>query len=65
MIVANKKNLLSDTYTLSKEILERIADVQIMILQLLSYAGEFSKVYEIMDRKIERQLNRIKEEVTR
>ena len=65
LIVAIQKNLLSDTDSLSREVLEEIADVQIMILQLLSYAGEFSKVYEIMDRKIERQLNRIKEEADR
>ena len=63
LIVAIQKNLLSDTDGLSREVLEEIADVQIMILQLLSYAGEFSKVYEIMDQKIERQLNRIKEEL--
>ena len=63
LIVAIQKNLLLDTDSLSREVLEEIADVQIMILQLLSYANEFSKVYEIMDQKIERQLNRIKEEL--
>lgn len=62
LIVAVQKNLLSDTDSLSREVLEEIADVQFMILQLLSYAGDFLKVCEIMDRKIERQLNRIKEE---
>lgn len=62
LIVALQKNLLSDTDDLSKEVLEEIADVEIMILQLLSYKGDFLKVCEIMDRKIERQLNRIKEE---
>lgn len=65
LIVAIQKNLLSDNDGLSGEVLEEIADVQIMILQLLSYAGEFSKVYKIMDQKIERQLNRIKEEISR
>lgn len=65
LIVAIQKNLLSGEEDLSREVLEEIADVQIMILQLLSYAGEFSKVYEIMDLKIERQLNRIKEEANR
>lgn len=63
LIVAIQKNLLSDTVGLSKEVLEEIADVQIMILQLLIYTGEFSKVYEIMDQKIKRQLERIKEGV--
>lgn len=65
LIVAIQKNLLSDTDGLSREVLEEIADVEIMILQLLIYTGEFSKVYEIMDKKIERQLNRIKEEGSR
>ena len=63
LIVAIQKNLLSDNEGLSREVLEEIADVQIMILQLLSYAGEFSKAYEIMDQKIERQIQRIKTEV--
>lgn len=63
LIVALQKNLLSDTDDLSKEVLEEIADVEIMILQLLSYKGEFSIVYEIIDQKLGRQLDRIKEEV--
>lgn len=62
LIVALQKNLLSDTDDLSKEVLEEIADVEIMILQLLSYKGEFSIVYEIIDQKLGRQLDRIKEE---
>ena len=62
LIVAIQKNLLSDTDCISREVLEEIADVQIMILQLLIYTGEFSVVYEIMDQKIKRQLERIKEE---
>lgn len=62
LIVALQKNLLSDTDGLSREVLEEIADVEIMILQLLLYAGEFSILYEIMDQKIKRQLERIKEE---
>ena len=62
LIVAIQKNLLSDTDYISREVLEEIADVQIMILQLLIYTGEFSVVYEIMDQKIKRQLERIKEE---
>nr|DAW57661.1 MAG TPA: nucleoside triphosphate pyrophosphohydrolase [Caudoviricetes sp.] len=62
LIVALQKNLLSDTDGLSREVLEEIADVEIMILQLLSYKGEFSIVYEIIDQKLGRQLDRIKEE---
>lgn len=62
LIVALQKNLLSDTDSLSREVLEEIADVEIMILQLLSYKGEFSIVYEIIDQKLGRQLDRIKEE---
>ena len=62
LIVAIQKNLLSNTDGLSREVLEEIADVEIMILQLLSYEGEFSIVYEIMDQKLGRQLDRIKEE---
>ena len=65
LIVALQKNLLSDTDSLSREVLEEIADVQIMILQLLSYKGEYSKVYEIMDYKLNRQIERIKAEVNR
>lgn len=65
LIVALQKNLLTDTEDLTSEILEEIADVQIMILQLLSYKGEYSKVYEIMDYKLNRQIERIKAEVNR
>jgi len=62
LIVAIQKNLLSGTDGLSREVLEEIADVEIMILQLLSYSNKFSIVYEILDQKIGRQLDRIKEE---
>ena len=65
LIVALQKNLLSDTEDLTSEILEEIADIQIMILQLLSHKGEYSKVYEIMDYKLNRQIERIKAEVNR
>lgn len=65
LIVALQKNLLTDTEELTSEILEEIADIQIMILQLLSHKGEYSKVYEIMDYKLNRQIERIKAEVNR
>lgn len=65
LIVALQKNLLTDTEELTSEILEEIADTQIMILQLLSYKGEYSKVYKIMDYKLNRQIERIKAEVNR
>ena len=65
LIVALQKNLLSGKEDLTSEILEEIADIQIMILQLLSYKGEYSKVYEIMDYKLNRQIERIKAEVNR
>ncbi len=65
LIVALQKNLLTDTEDLTSEILEEIADTLIMILQLLAHKCEYSKVYEIMDYKINRQIERIKAEVNR
>lgn len=47
-----------------ENIQEEIADVQIMLLQMIRFLGNGSgrKVFEIMEQKLDRQLKRIEEE---
>lgn len=62
LIVALQKNLLSGQDGLSKDVLEEIADVHIMLSQLLDDEGDKTQVSLIVDRKLKRQIRRIKKE---
>lgn len=62
LIVALQKNLLSGQDGLSKDVLEEIADVHIMISQLLDDEGDRTTVSLIVEKKLKRQLRRIKNE---
>lgn len=60
LIVALQKDLLSGKDGLSKDVLEEIADVHIMLSQLLDDEGDKTQVSLIVDRKLRRQIRRIK-----
>lgn len=62
LIVALQKDLLSGKDGLSKEVLEEIADVHIMLSQLLDDEGDRTTVSLILEKKLKRQLRRIKNE---
>lgn len=62
LIVALQKDLLAGTEDLSQEVLEEIADVHIMIAQLLDDEGDRTTVSLIVEKKLKRQLRRIKNE---
>ena len=62
LIVALQKNLLSDQDGLSQDVLEEIADVHIMLTQLLDDEADKTQVSLIVDRKLKRQIRRIKKE---
>lgn len=62
LIVALQKDLLSGKDGLSQDVLEEIADVHIMIAQLLDYEGDRTTVSLILEKKLKRQLRRIKNE---
>ena len=62
LIVALQKDLLSGKDGLSKDVLEEIADVHIMLSQLLDDEGDKTQVSLIVDRKLKRQIRRIKKE---
>lgn len=62
LIVALQKDLLSGKDGLSQDVLEEIADVHIMIAQLLDDEGDRTTVSLIVDKKLKRQMRRIKAE---
>jgi len=62
LIVALQKDLLAGTEDLSPEVLEDIADVHIMITQLLDDEADKTQVSLIVDRKLKRQIRRIEKE---
>lgn len=62
LIVALQKDLLSGKDGLSQDVLEEIADVHIMIAQLLDDEGDGTTVSLIVEKKLKRQLRRIKNE---
>ena len=62
LIVALQKDLLSGKDGLSKDVLEEIADVHIMLSQLLDDEGDKTQVSLIVDRKLKRQIRRIDKE---
>jgi hypothetical protein len=57
-----QKDLLSGKDGLSKDVLEEIADVHIMLSQLLDDEGDKTQVSLIVDRKLKRQIRRIDKE---
>lgn len=66
LIVALQKDLLAGKDGLSKEVIEEMADVHIMLLQLMMYDEDyFNNVYDEMRYKLERQHERIQEEQKR
>ena len=62
LIVALQKDILSGNEGLSKEVIEEIADVHIMLTQLLNDEGDKTQVSFIVDRKLKRQIKRIEKE---
>lgn len=62
LIVALQKDLLAETEGLSPEVLEEIADVHIMITQLLDDEADKTQVSLIVSRKLKRQIRRIEKE---
>ena len=62
LIVALQKDLLSGKDGLSKDVLEEIADVHIMLSQLLDDEGDKTQVSLIVDRKLKKQIRRIDKE---
>lgn len=62
LIVALQKDLLSGKEEHSRAVLEEIADVHIMIAQLLDDESDKTTVSLIVDRKLKRQMRRIKAE---
>lgn len=62
LIVALQKDLLSGKDGLSQDVLEEIADVHIMLTQLLDNEGDKTMVSLIVDKKLKRQMRRIKAE---
>lgn len=62
LIVALQKDLLSGKEQHSRAVLEEIADVHIMLTQLLDDEGDKTMVSLIVDKKLKRQMRRIKAE---
>lgn len=71
LIVALQKDILASTFssandnTVSDEVIEEIADVAIMLEQLVALSKSGEKMNRKMEHKLIRQLNRIKEEQTK
>lgn len=71
LIVVLQKDILGSVFSslndkfLSDEILEEIADVTIMLEQLIMLSGSSQRLENEIERKISRQLNRINEEQTK
>nr|DAT22880.1 MAG TPA: nucleoside triphosphate pyrophosphohydrolase [Caudoviricetes sp.] len=62
LIVALQKDLLAGTEGLSPEVLEEIADVHIMITQLLAEESYRTTVSLIVEKKLKRQIRRMNNE---
>ena len=62
LIVALQKDILDGKEGHSREVLEEIADVHIMLTQLLDDEGDKTTVSLIVDKKLKRQIRRIKAE---
>ena len=62
LIVALQKDILGGKESHSRAVLEEIADVHIMLTQLLDDEGDKTMVSLIVDKKLKRQLRRIKAE---
>ena len=63
LIVALQKDLLVGKDGLSREVIEEMADVHVMLLQLMMYDEDyFNDVYDEMRYKLERQQDRIRNE---
>lgn len=62
LIVALQKDVIRGKEEHSRAVLEEIADVHIMIAQLLDDEGDKTMVSLIVDKKLKRQLRRIKVE---
>ena len=62
LIVALQKDVLKGKEEHSRAVLEEIADVHIMIAQLLDDEGDKTTVSLIIDKKLKRQIRRIKAE---
>lgn len=62
LIVALQKDILEGKEQHSRAVLEEIADVHIMLTQLLDDEGDKTTVSLIVDKKLKRQLRRIKAE---
>lgn len=62
LIVALQKDILSGNEGLSQDVLEEIADVHIMLTQLLDDDNYKTEVSSIVDKKLKRQIQRIKKE---
>nr|DAJ37688.1 MAG TPA: nucleoside triphosphate pyrophosphohydrolase [Caudoviricetes sp.] len=61
LIVALQKDLLANKDGLSKEVIEEMADVHVMLLQLMVYDEDyFNDVYDEMRYKLGRQQERIR-----
>lgn len=62
LIVALQKDVLESKEEHSRAVLEEIADVHIMLTQLLDDEGDKTTVSLIIDKKLKRQIRRIKAE---
>ena len=62
LIVALQKDILVGKESHSRAVLEEIADVHIMLTQLLDDEGDKTMVSLIVDKKLKRQIRRIKAE---
>ena len=62
LIVALQKDILEGKEQHSRAVLEEIADVHIMLTQLLDDEGDKTTVSLIVDKKLKRQIRRIKAE---
>ena len=62
LIVALQKDILGGKESHSRAVLEEIADVHIMLTQLLDDEGDKTAVSLIVDKKLKRQMRRIKAE---
>ena len=62
LIVALQKDLLSGKDGLSQDVLEEIADVHIMITQLLAEESDRTTVSLIVEKKLKRQIRRMNNE---
>ena len=62
LIVALQKDILEGKESHSRAVLEEMADVHIMLTQLLDDEGDKTAVSLIVDKKLKRQIRRIKAE---